>query len=381
MVEYYNRERKLSLEIVLHTKTVVNGEAKLVICWLFRSELQELVSIYGYNAETPATGVNVLISAGSSNDIFYYHTNHLGSTAFVTDQNRTVTQGFLYAPFGEITTEYNATFGNNVLPKYTFNAKELDEETGMYYYEARYYKPPVFTSRDPLFEKYFWHSPYTYCGNNPVNKVDPTGMDEYEFDKNGKKVNIIDNKNADIVRIVKTDRKGNIKYDREGIKKVIASSKNFEAGTITGWSQDKNATQIDTKDNSSRVEIFEFLAENTRVEWETINGLSSDGKEFNVIGTNRSNRNTGYLFPYVEAVLSEGGTIYEHTHSHPSGSLPFPSGYSYAPWITPSYGEGDHKVAKRYSEKVQTLKVYDVDTRSYFKYWAGDKPGYKKIGR
>ncbi len=88
--------------------------------------------------------------------VFYYHTNHLGSTAFVTDGNASVTQGFLYAPFGEITTEYNVNFGNNVIPKYSFNAKELDEETGMYYYEARYYNPPVFTSRDPLFEKYFW---------------------------------------------------------------------------------------------------------------------------------------------------------------------------------------------------------------------------------
>ncbi len=63
------------------------------------------------------------------------------------------------------------------LPKYSFNAKELDEETGMYYYEARYYAPPVFTSRDPLFEKYFWISPYAYCVNNPVNVIDPTGKD------------------------------------------------------------------------------------------------------------------------------------------------------------------------------------------------------------
>ncbi len=108
---------------------------------------------------------------------FYYHTNHLGSTAFVTDQNQTITQGFLYAPFGEITTEYNATFGNDVIPKYSFNAKELDEETGMYYYEARYYKPPVFTSRDPMFEKYFWMTPYAYCANNPVKYVDPSGRE------------------------------------------------------------------------------------------------------------------------------------------------------------------------------------------------------------
>ena len=63
------------------------------------------------------------------------------------------------------------------LPKYAFNAKELDEETGMYYYEARYYKPPVFTSRDPHFERYFWTTPYGYCSNNPLKYIDPTGMD------------------------------------------------------------------------------------------------------------------------------------------------------------------------------------------------------------
>ena len=114
--------------------------------------------------------------------------NHLGSTAFVTDQNQNVTQGFLYAPFGEITTEYNATFGNDVIPKYSFNAKELDEETGMYYYEARYYKPPVFTSRDPMFEKYFWMTPYAYCANNPVKYVDPSGEEMWqpEIYENGK---------------------------------------------------------------------------------------------------------------------------------------------------------------------------------------------------
>ncbi len=175
----------------------------------------------------------------ANSNIFYYHTNHLGSTAYVTDQSQNITQGFLYAPFGEITTEYAPSWQNGTLPKYAFNAKELDEETGMYYYEARYYKPPVFTSRDPMFEKYFWMTPYAYCANNPVKYVDPDGRDEYEFDK-----------------------KGNTK--------VIASSRNFEAGTVTGSTYDRNSTQLDTKDNSSRVEIFEFLAENTVVEWGTI---------------------------------------------------------------------------------------------------------------
>ncbi|MBO7624778.1 MAG: hypothetical protein J6S82_05670, partial [Bacteroidales bacterium] len=143
----------------------------------FRENIQELVSD-GQPVDFQGTvDLNSLQPVNATSDIFYYHTNHLGSTAYVTDNNATITQGFLYAPFGEITTEYNATFYSNILPKYSFNAKELDEETGMYYYEARYYKPPVFTSRDPMFEKYFWMTPYAYCANNPVKYVDPSGRE------------------------------------------------------------------------------------------------------------------------------------------------------------------------------------------------------------
>jgi RHS repeat-associated protein len=113
----------------------------------------------------------------SDKEFFYYHPNHLASTMYVTDEQRSVTQSFLYAPFGEITNEYNNSFGSSILPKYSFNAKELDEETGMYYYEARYMAPPVFISRDPLFEKYPTFSPYAYCANNPVKYVDPDGRE------------------------------------------------------------------------------------------------------------------------------------------------------------------------------------------------------------
>ena len=81
-------------------------------------------------------------------------------------------------PFGEVISEYNAYhWQNGVIPDYLFNAKELDEESGMYYYSARYYAPPTFISRDPLFEKYPFMSPYAYCANNPVNIIDPDGRD------------------------------------------------------------------------------------------------------------------------------------------------------------------------------------------------------------
>ncbi|GJM65022.1 RHS repeat-associated core domain-containing protein [Persicobacter diffluens] len=59
-----------------------------------------------------------------------------------------------------------------------FNGKELDDETGLYYYGARYYDPrsSVWLSVDPLGEERSWLSPFNYCQNNPIIRIDPDGM-------------------------------------------------------------------------------------------------------------------------------------------------------------------------------------------------------------
>jgi RHS repeat-associated protein len=61
---------------------------------------------------------------------------------------------------------------------YKFNGKEQDEETGNYYYGARYYTAElgVWLSVDPLAEKYPSLSPYNFVENNPLLLVDPTGL-------------------------------------------------------------------------------------------------------------------------------------------------------------------------------------------------------------
>lgn len=62
---------------------------------------------------------------------------------------------------------------------YLFNAKEFDEETGMYYYGARYYEPrlSLWMSTDPMEEKYPDYSTYIYAAQNPIAYSDPTGME------------------------------------------------------------------------------------------------------------------------------------------------------------------------------------------------------------
>lgn len=71
---------------------------------------------------------------------------------------------------------YTGSFDN----RWKFNGKELDEETGLYYYGARFYNPStsIWLSVDPLVEQTF--EPYNYVGNNPIRFIDPTGMNKEE---------------------------------------------------------------------------------------------------------------------------------------------------------------------------------------------------------
>ena len=108
--------------------------------------------------------------------IYFYHPDHLGSTSMVTDIDGHITQNVVYIPFGEVfVEERNGSWASS----YLFNAKELDEETGLYYYGARYLNSSIalWLSTDPLQGKYPGMSPYNYCAGNPVKLVDPDGED------------------------------------------------------------------------------------------------------------------------------------------------------------------------------------------------------------
>lgn len=105
---------------------------------------------------------------------FYYHPDHLGSSSYITNLDGEVVQHIEYVPFGEVFIEERNNIWNT---PYLFNAKEFDEETGLYYYGARYYDPrlSVWMACDSETELYPNISGYTYCLNNPVKLKDPDG--------------------------------------------------------------------------------------------------------------------------------------------------------------------------------------------------------------
>ena len=123
--------------------------------------------------------------------IYFYHPDHLGTSTFLTDANGVAYQFFLNLPFGATMAEQRPStyFATN----YKFNGKELDEETGLYYYGARYYDPriSIWYSVDPLAEKYPNVSPYVYCANNPILYTDPNGMEVIVTGENGVKTKYV----------------------------------------------------------------------------------------------------------------------------------------------------------------------------------------------
>ena len=109
-------------------------------------------------------------------DIYFYHSDHLGSTSYITDRDGNATQFVCYKPYGEALVDEHATSFES---PWKFNGKELDTETGLYYYGARYYEPvlALWYGVDALTEKYPNMGGYVYCNNNPIKIIDPDGND------------------------------------------------------------------------------------------------------------------------------------------------------------------------------------------------------------
>lgn len=112
----------------------------------------------------------VKIDGSMSYDFSYYHLDHLNSTKCVSDEAGVVEVRYVYRAFGS----QLAKIGSGEA-KYTYSGKELDGETNLYYFNARYYDAEIgrFISVDPAKDGLNW---YVFCNNNPLSFKDPTGL-------------------------------------------------------------------------------------------------------------------------------------------------------------------------------------------------------------
>ena len=127
--------------------------------------------------------------ASSTTDNFafyYYNQDHLGNIREVVNESGTVQQVTNYYPFGAPYADASASTNSDFQP-YKYNGKELDKMHGLnsYDYGARQHDPILcrWDRIDPLCEKYYSMSPYNYCGNSPINNIDPDGKKKHNWIK------------------------------------------------------------------------------------------------------------------------------------------------------------------------------------------------------
>ena len=157
------------------------------------------------NPDDPQAGYGYIPNDTTKEETFFYHSDHLGSTSYITDDHANITQYDAYLPYGELLVDEHSS--SEDLP-YKFNGKQFDEETGLYYYGARYMNPvtSLWYGVDPLAEKYQASGSYLYCRQNPVRRVDVDGNDEVHINGDGRIVKVINDHSAYITIV---DPKGN----------------------------------------------------------------------------------------------------------------------------------------------------------------------------
>jgi RHS repeat-associated protein len=109
----------------------------------------------------------------------YYHGDHLGGANVVTDSVGIKKELTEYDPFGSFSRR-DRYGSSEEIARFYFTGQKFDEESGLYYYGARYYNPELgrFISADLLISRPGdpqSFNRYAYSGNNPVNYTDPSG--------------------------------------------------------------------------------------------------------------------------------------------------------------------------------------------------------------
>ncbi len=139
---------------------------------------------------------------------YYYHSDHLGSAQTITNCDGDLYERLEYTPYGEVWLDEGGDYvrtEDTFSTPYRFTGKERDEETGLYYYGARYLdsKYSRWISTDPALGEYIPQAPvsdeakkhnqnlpgmggvfnhingnlYHYAGNNPIRYIDPDGRE------------------------------------------------------------------------------------------------------------------------------------------------------------------------------------------------------------
>ena len=225
---------------------------------------------------------------GKLNGCHYYIQDYQGNNRMVVNATTNRTEQVThYYPYGELMADISTSPDAQ---QFKYGGKELDRSFGLdlYDFHARQQDAKLgrFNSIDPLAEKYYRLSPYSYCGGDPVNCVDPDGRDIYKLTSKGYIFNV--QKSASSHLIAQRDGHqvffGNV--DKALMDQLSVKSHEMSKNNPVKEGQEPTEANIhpDARKNShtgiteaeNAFELFRFLGENSSGEWKL--SLSKDGK-------------------------------------------------------------------------------------------------------
>ena len=158
--------------------------------------------VYGNGVKQLLVDGGYVTFSGTTPQYHFYVKDHLGNNRMVVNASGTVEQVSHYYAFGGLMGENT---GSDV-QDFKYNGKELDRLHGLdwYDYNARHMDAVrgVFTTMDPLAEKYYDISPYAYCHDNPINRIDIDGNWDLtvhlaqDREKNGYGIAVVSDRNG-----------------------------------------------------------------------------------------------------------------------------------------------------------------------------------------
>ena len=313
------------------------------------------------NPDDPQAGYGYIPNDTTKEETFFYHSDHLGSTSYITDDHANITQYDAYLPYGELLVDEHSS--SEDLP-YKFNGKQFDEETGLYYYGARYMNPmaSIWYGVDPLAEKYVSVSGYVYTADNPVKLIDVDGRDIYELDLDGN-INLKEKTKENMDRIIASKNPDNYIDVNKG---VLDSHEVHNISTHSITYGDGTAVLDLYNYKEDFYNVYQFLVYNSDVEWAYMSLKDQSGSDLFYMGTSHSHTtNSTPAFVYDRS-LDRNYTILSFEHNHDLGNN------------VVSYG--DVEIAKTIQEKFPkaSLKIGFPFTTEKVSYDRNSKPATLK---
>ena len=176
------------------------------------------------NPDDPQAGYGYIPNNTTKEETFFYHSDHLGSTSYITDDKANITQYDAYLPYGELLVDEHSSSEDL---SYKFNGKQFDEDTGLYYYGARYMNPvtSLWYGVDPECYRNIHLGSYVYCSSNPIVRIDPNGEDDY-----------VTNIKTGAIAIIRTKDNTHSFYITNGQKTIEVGTYKYNSHNLIGMS-------------------------------------------------------------------------------------------------------------------------------------------------